>query len=152
MGWRTGGRCPACGMSPGPARPRPLRPDTWGSRTTATATTLPRRRVQGSATTAALDLTAATDATLSFSQYWEVEFYPWQSVDQMRVQGFDGSWHTVAQWDSTRFPAFDWGQETIDLGAYAGSSIQLRFNFDSVDRYSNAYLGWLIDDVRVTAS
>jgi len=38
----------------------------------------------------------------------------------------------------------------IPLSAFAGRSIQVRFRFDSKDRISNAFKGWLIDDVVVT--
>jgi PKD repeat protein len=38
---------------------------------------------------------------------------------------------------------------TVDLSAYAGLSIQLKFDFDSVDATGNSTLGWWIDDVAV---
>ncbi len=41
----------------------------------------------------------------------------------------------------------------IDLSAYAGSSIRLRFHFDSIDIYHNAgRSGWAVDNFSVTAA
>lgn len=39
-------------------------------------------------------------------------------------------------------------QEAISLDEYAGqSNIKIRFKFDTVDQYYNAYRGWIIDDI-----
>ena len=37
----------------------------------------------------------------------------------------------------------------IDLSSYAGSTVRLRFHFDSVDAYYNGLSGWYIDNVNV---
>lgn len=39
----------------------------------------------------------------------------------------------------------------IDLGAYAGHSVRLRFHFNTLDGYYNTFSGWLIDSVHVEA-
>jgi leucyl aminopeptidase len=38
----------------------------------------------------------------------------------------------------------------VSLAAFAGTSIQVRFRFNSKDSSSNAFKGWLVDDVVVT--
>ncbi|UCF80828.1 MAG: PKD domain-containing protein, partial [Acidobacteriota bacterium] len=38
----------------------------------------------------------------------------------------------------------------IDLSAYAGSDIQIRFRFNDGDGVVNNFTGWMVDDVRVT--
>ena len=39
-------------------------------------------------------------------------------------------------------------QEAISLDEYAGqSNVKIRFKFDTVDQYYNAYRGWIIDDI-----
>ncbi len=43
------------------------------------------------------------------------------------------------------------GSGAIDISAFAGSDIQVRFLFDTVDGVSNNFTGWFIDDVVVTA-
>lgn len=40
----------------------------------------------------------------------------------------------------------------IDLSGYAGHAIQVRFHFDTLDEYYNAYLGWYIDDVDISTT
>lgn len=42
-----------------------------------------------------------------------------------------------------------WHQARIDLSAYAGSVIRIRFHFDTIDNILNDYRGWYIDDIRV---
>jgi PKD repeat protein len=44
-----------------------------------------------------------------------------------------------------------WYPVTVTTHVDPGNSLRLRFFFDSIDDVSNAYLGWLIDDVAVTA-
>jgi hypothetical protein len=42
-----------------------------------------------------------------------------------------------------------WIGKSIDLLAYAGQSLWVRFEFDPIDGIWNDFAGWLIDDVRV---
>jgi len=48
-------------------------------------------------------------------------------------------------------PSTTWLETVIDLSAFAGSSIQLRFGFNSVDATLNDYEGFYVDDVNITA-
>jgi hypothetical protein len=53
-------------------------------------------------------------------------------------------------WDQVGESAELWWHETVvDLSAYAGLDIKLRFTFDATDIFGNDGLGWLIDDVRI---
>ena len=45
----------------------------------------------------------------------------------------------------------EWQTRTVNLTAYAGQTIQLEFHFDSRDGIQNDFLGWQVDNVRVTA-
>lgn len=45
-----------------------------------------------------------------------------------------------------------WQIASVDLTPYAGSHVQLRFRFDSIDQYDNGFRGWFIDDVGVYSS
>ncbi|MBN1371810.1 MAG: peptidoglycan DD-metalloendopeptidase family protein [Anaerolineaceae bacterium] len=40
----------------------------------------------------------------------------------------------------------------INLGAYAGKIVRIRFHFDSVDRLNNNKLGWAVDDVQINTT
>lgn len=42
-----------------------------------------------------------------------------------------------------------WHQVTVNLSAYAGSTVKIKFAFDAVDSVANTYRGWYIDDVVV---
>jgi hypothetical protein len=39
---------------------------------------------------------------------------------------------------------------SIDLSAYANSTIRIRFHFSTADRYYNGFQGWLVDDISLT--
>jgi hypothetical protein len=43
-----------------------------------------------------------------------------------------------------------WRTEFLDLSAYAGQTIQLVFEFDTVDPLYNGFRGWIIDEVSVS--
>lgn len=40
----------------------------------------------------------------------------------------------------------------IDLSAYAGHTIRLRFHFDAVDRWNQSFPGWSLDNIRIENS
>lgn len=44
-----------------------------------------------------------------------------------------------------------WEERIVDLTQYAGQTITIEFNFDNVFPSNDEYLGWLIDNVSVTA-
>ncbi|MDF1593777.1 MAG: choice-of-anchor J domain-containing protein [Desulfobacterales bacterium] len=44
-----------------------------------------------------------------------------------------------------------WQQRFIDLSAYKGLTIKIRFRFDSYDNALNYYEGWYIDDAKISA-
>ncbi|MBN2256308.1 MAG: M23 family metallopeptidase [Anaerolineaceae bacterium] len=95
----------------------------------------------------------AQGATLRFKYRYETEsnqiFWDqrWVQISQNNgrfqnlVQLSDDAMHT---WRTS--PA-------IDLSAYAGSTVRIRFHFSIADKYYNGGLeGWLVDDVSVTAT
>lgn len=42
-----------------------------------------------------------------------------------------------------------WVSRAVDLSAYAGQEIRIRFAFDTVDANFNSYEGWYVDNVKV---
>jgi hypothetical protein len=101
-----------------------------------------------------IDLTGYTTATLTFQTWWEHESYPSGDYDTMNVDIYSGgSWTNVWHRDCNEGPASsDWYEESIDISAYTGGVIQVRFFFDTVDAIANNYEGWYIDDVKVYTS
>ena len=49
-------------------------------------------------------------------------------------------------------PMRAWHQTRVDLAAYAGSTVHIRFRFDTLDDVLNNFRGWYIDDVLVDAA
>lgn len=42
-----------------------------------------------------------------------------------------------------------WAIRYIDMSAYSGYTVKIRFEFDTSDAFHNAYRGWYVDDVRI---
>ncbi len=93
---------------------------------------------------------------MSFDYFRQVESSvndPYDRTEVAIAVAGSGSWTTV--WSRTSLDASEnaWTPSgSISLAAFAGSSIQLRFRFDSTDDAENAFTGWLVDDVVVTGS
>ncbi len=61
------------------------------------------------------------------------------------------TWTQVWIWAGSQQPT--WAQAgPISLSSWAGQPIYLRFRFNTVDNVTNNYLGWVIDNIQVTAS
>jgi hypothetical protein len=81
--------------------------------------------------------------TESPSQFWD------QRIVQVSKNG--GPFENVYQLSDD--PVETWLlSPAIDLGAYAGSNIRIRFFFDTLDNILNTGDGWYIDDVQVNTS
>jgi hypothetical protein len=48
--------------------------------------------------------------------------------------------------------SYGWRTSSMDLSSLAGTTINIRFRFDTGDEYNNNYLGWFVDDVSIVAS
>jgi extracellular elastinolytic metalloproteinase len=90
-------------------------------------------------------------STLTFDYYRVVESF---SGDYDRTQVnilAGGNSTTVFSLNSSNASTAAWvSSGVISLSAFAGQTIQVQFVFNSVDGVSNAFTGWLIDDVVVT--
>jgi len=45
-----------------------------------------------------------------------------------------------------------WSSLSLNLNAFVGQTIQIRFDFDTGDNILNDFLGWQVDDVALSAS
>ena len=59
------------------------------------------------------------------------------------------TWTTVFESHGT---GTAWVQRTVDLSAFAGGDVYLRFWFDTIDGLINNFEGWYVDDVSVRAA
>ena len=102
----------------------------------------------GSITSPPIELKDVKDAGLSFTHYLRVE--NWSPFDTARVQvSSDGG----ATWQDLYVTAQSTSQMTtvsLDLSAYDGGTVRVRFSFDTVDSIANFFEGWVVDDVTVT--
>jgi len=87
-------------------------------------------------------------AQLSFWYYYETESTG-TSWDRryVRISVDGGPYTNLTQLSGDTMNA--WHQKTIDLTAYAGHNVNIRFFFDTIDNVANNYKGWYIDDVLV---
>lgn len=132
-----------------PAEARDGRYVWWGHRNDESITTLTR----------ALDLTGLSAATLQYAAWWDIE----QDYDYAYLQAStDGG----ATWQVLRAPGMTdsnpngsnlgwgytgrsegWLEETVDLSAYAGQSLLVRFLYVTDAALNEP--GLLVDDIRV---
>lgn len=115
------------------------------------ATFLP---VSGELTSPAIAVEGGTEVMLSFWYWREVEYYIGGVYDVTTVEvAYDGGpWEEEEVWrkDSTSISRKSWVLSGALLNVPLGvSTLQVRFVFDTVDPYVNAFRGWVIDDVRL---
>ena len=95
------------------------------------------------------DITANT--ALSFNYLREVESFNGNfDISTVEVLGTSGA-STVFSLNASDASANQWlASGDIDLSAFTGQSIQIRFSFNTGDATANNQIGWFIDDVVVT--
>jgi serine protease len=111
---------------------------------------------QGTATVE-VDLSDRDNATLSFDHRWETEssscgLFGCPEYDVMTLEVSDdggASWDQLDRWTSQNDNQLSHTEATYDLGDYIGSTVDLRWAFDSIDSVDNGYEGWYIDNVLV---
>lgn len=109
---------------------------------------------KGELTSKAFPLSGAKYVTVSFWYWREVESYAGQyDRTYLQVKFGSGSWCTIWYADSSVVSEKTWlnwlGSFEVPTGA---TTMQIRFVFDSVDRHNNGFVGWLVDNILVTAA
>jgi subtilisin family serine protease/PKD repeat protein len=101
----------------------------------------------GLATSRSISLVGVAAPRLSFRHFLQREASASYDLARLLISTNGGvSWTLLATYTSaTVMTLID-----LDLAAYQGQTIQLRFSFDTVDSVANGYEGWVIDDVRIT--
>jgi hypothetical protein len=106
----------------------------------------------------ALNLPAApTTITLSFNYLMNVEALTNYDLAYVEVSTNNGlSYTPVAVKNTfgglTNLTSGLWVSNTVDISAFAGYTIKLRFRFDTVDAVSNDTEGWYLDDIIIRGS
>ena len=103
------------------------------------------------------------DISLSESSTFLLKLFSWWSVTDSEAGSDHGSiqisedggstWHTLWERFGPDGAIEEWREIVVDISAYAGNTVKLRFSFDTVDEFIN-YMGegWFIDDVKVISS
>jgi hypothetical protein len=98
----------------------------------------------GTATMPTVSLTASKKAGLSFRLYMDTE--SGTTYDQLKVN-VNGTLVWEKDYPTTNVTMSSWMTLSIDLSAYAGSSISIEFSFDTVDSSANTTEGVFIDEI-----
>lgn len=108
--------------------------------------------VSGWARSPRINLSGFASATLTFNHFWQTESFS-SAFDIMRIQAStdDGAtWTTIKQIDSRNPNPSGFLAESLDVTSFRSANFRVRLFFDSVDGTSNDFLGWYVDDVKVT--
>jgi subtilisin family serine protease/PKD repeat protein len=103
---------------------------------------------QGTLTSPPISLAGARNVALTMQHFLQKESSATYDKATILVSKDGG-----LTWTLLATPAIAGSMVPLDLGlsAYEGQTIRIRFAFDTVDSFANAYEGWVIDDVRVVA-
>lgn len=125
----------------------------------------------GSLISPAIDLTGVSNAEFRFKAWWEIEGVDVDGYDLMQIEistdnGMTfspigrGAINPLNDVDGESWKPYSsgglgqagvWLDQLFDITPWTGNMVHLRFRFDSIDELYNAFRGWFIDDVSVTA-
>ncbi len=101
----------------------------------------------GSAITPALSLPSGSTIEFTWDSWHDTESGTTYDKKLVQISTDGGStWTTLHQEDGTQQT---WNARSLDLSAYAGQTVELRFHFNSVDGIANTGEGWYVDNVHV---
>lgn len=108
-------------------------------------------RTKGELTSPELTIPAdISQALMKFKGWYETEIGCFNCDKRLiEVKPVGGSWTLLKELKGESYRT--WNSYEIDLSAYKGQTIQVRFNFDSVDGLANHYKGWYVDNVEIMA-
>lgn len=104
----------------------------------------------GSLLSPPIDLSDVNSPTLQFKYWYQTESTA-SYYDTRKISiGVNGLFTTVAQLSGEQM--LNWHDFVLDLSSYAGQTIQIRFDFDTVDWLYNYFEGWYVDDIAILGS
>src|SRR5262249_24783951 len=89
--------------------------------------------------------------SLGFDYVLQTENFAPFDLAQLQVNA-GGGWSTLASYNAIGDSPGWRAVSPVDLSAYAGKSVQLRWYFDTVDQFFNNFEGWYVDDVKIDAT
>ncbi|MDT8898325.1 pre-peptidase C-terminal domain-containing protein [Thermanaerothrix sp. 4228-RoL] len=105
----------------------------------------------GDLTSPPINIPASGTYYLRFRYYADTESpEPYWDQRWLQIAGADGLFRNV--WQFYDDPPRTWVESpAISLAAYAGQTIRVRFHFNPLDSYYNGGLGWVVDDLSISA-
>jgi hypothetical protein len=106
---------------------------------------------QGSATSPEIDLTgAAGKVLLEFHYRLHTQNASGRDIATVEISANGGAFQILrTQGSGLIDPSGTWRKAIANLTPWIGSTVQLRFGFNTVDSQANGYPGYAVDDVRV---
>jgi hypothetical protein len=97
-----------------------------------------------------LDLRSVLKPSLSFSSFYETEdLGATRDLKLVEARTGTGAWTALHQVSGYQGGFGAWRTQHVDLAAYAGQTVEVRFRFDATDEQANNYFGWFIDDIAI---
>lgn len=114
-------------------------------------------RTTGALTSPEFHTEGATAFKVTFDYWRDVEYYAPGGYDRtcvqarFKVNNHWSPWYTIWTKDSSSPSQKTWleGVSASYIIPSGATKMQIRFVFDSVDRYYNIYAGWVVDNVKV---
>lgn len=103
----------------------------------------------GTLTSPLIDLTQSRDSRLVVTHFLWTERSQTKDLGRIQLSVDGGAFATLLTRD---FTFYDFLTDTLDLSAYDGHTVRVRFAFDTVDALQNQYQGWAIRNVRVESA
>jgi VWFA-related protein len=100
------------------------------------------------ALTMQVDLSSASSPTLDFEHKYATE--GGSTYDKLRIMvGNDVLWQRTDKQSLDSSGSLGWVSESIDMSKYAGGTVTVTFDFNSVDGVANTYFGWAIYNAQI---
>ncbi|MDF1838293.1 MAG: hypothetical protein P1V35_10520 [Planctomycetota bacterium] len=90
----------------------------------------------------------ATSASLEFDSFVDAEIYPFDSAEVFLTVSGDSTPYLVGRLEANRG---SWDSVQLDLSPWIGEEVRIAFELFVYDDEVNNGLGWLVDNVRVSA-
>jgi hypothetical protein len=105
----------------------------------------------GISTSPLINLPASGQISLDFNYILETDGKAGQDHATLQILSAGGTVLKEVKYDDVAESSFWKSATPVDLSAYSGQSIRLRFSFDAVNTNDNSHEGWYVDDVRITS-
>jgi hypothetical protein len=105
----------------------------------------------GALTSPSITLPTGGGISLGFNYVLQTERFTGFDVAQLQISTNGGASFTTLATYNVVAESSVWRAATpVNLSAYSGQTVQLRWFFDTVDNFANNFEGWYVDDVSVT--